>query len=88
MHDALDSQLGGMATWRRPEGGYFFWLRFGDDVDTARLVGRAAERGVGFLPGAVSSAAGGLASFARLSFAHYGEEEIREGVARLRTLFD
>jgi GntR family transcriptional regulator of abcA and norABC len=29
MQDSLQSQFGDLATWQRPDGGYFFWLRFG-----------------------------------------------------------
>ena len=88
MHDSLQSHFGDLATWQRPDGGYFFWLRFGDDVDTARFRVRAAELQTGFQPGSKFSGVGGLSNFLRLSFAHYGEDDIREGIARMRPLFD
>jgi len=87
MHDALQSHFGELATWQRPDGGYFFWLRFADDVDTALVRQRARELQTGFQPGAVFSNDGGLGNFLRLSFAHYAEDDIREGIARLRPLF-
>ena len=74
--------------WQRPDGGYFFWLRFDDDVDTALLRDRAGELETGFQPGSVFSSDGKLRNFLRLSFAHYHEDDIREGIARMRPIFD
>ena len=88
MQDSLQSQFGDLATWQRPDGGYFFWLRFDDQVDTARFRDRARELQTGFQPGSVSSSDGGLSNFLRLSFAHYDEDDIREGIARMRPIFD
>jgi DNA-binding transcriptional MocR family regulator len=63
-------------------------LRFDEACDTAPLREKARQLECGFQPGIVFSSRGGLANFARLSFAHYNENEIPEGVARLRPLFD
>jgi DNA-binding transcriptional MocR family regulator len=88
MQDSLQSQFGDLATWQRPDGGYFFWLRFDDDVDTARFRDRARELQTGFQPGSVFPSDGRLSNFLRLSFAHYDEDDIREGIARMRPIFD
>ncbi len=88
MQDALQSQFGDLATWQRPDGGYFFWLHFEDHVDTASLCDRARELQTGFHPGSASSSDGRFSNFLRLSFAHYDEDDIREGIARMRPLFD
>jgi DNA-binding transcriptional MocR family regulator len=86
MDDVLHEHLAEQASWRRPEGGYFFWLKFDDSVDTAALRRQAAEFKTGFQPGANFSASGELHNYLRLSFAHYGEEDIREGIKRLARL--
>jgi len=86
MDEALHEHIGDLASWHRPEGGYFFWLRFPEDVDTARLRLNASEYQTGFQPGANFSSIGGLGNYLRLSFAHYGVVEIREGVERLARL--
>jgi DNA-binding transcriptional MocR family regulator len=86
MQDALQTHFGDLATWQRPAGGYFFWLRFDDDVRTAALRDRAGELQTGFQPGSVFSSDGRLGNFLRLSFAHYDEDDIREGIARLRPI--
>ena len=87
MHDSLEAHLGHLATWKRPEGGYFFWLRFDEGVDTATFRDRARELQTGFQPGSLFSSDGRLRNYLRLSFAHYGEDDIREGVARMGRVF-
>jgi 2-aminoadipate transaminase len=86
MDAALRQHLGGLATWRRPGGGYFFWLEFDQAVDTTALKARAADFRTGFQPGEVFSCKGELKNCLRLSFAHYGDGDISEGVARLGAL--
>lgn len=88
MEDALQSLFRGLATWERPDGGYFFWMRFDEGIDTGQLLDRARELETGFQPGSLFSSDGRLSNFLRLSFAHYREDEIREGIARMRRLFD
>jgi len=88
MQNSLETQFGDLATWRRPDGGYFFWIRLAGDVDTATLRDRARELQAGFQAGSVFSNTGNLRNFLRLSFAHYDEGDIRTGIARLRRVLD
>jgi len=88
MQESLQTHFGDLAIWKRPDGGYFFWVRFSDGVDTADFRDRARELQTGFQPGSIFSSHGGLGNFLRLSFAHYDEDLIREGIARMRPLFD
>jgi 2-aminoadipate transaminase len=88
MDEALQEHFDGLATWTRPNGGYFFWLQFDEAVDTSRLRSKAREAETGFQSGSVFSSKGELKNFARLCFAHYDDADIREGIARLRPLFD
>jgi DNA-binding transcriptional MocR family regulator len=83
---ALHRHLDGLAGWARPGGGYFFWLEFDRTMDTTVLKSHAAQFKTGFQPGAVFSCTGGLKNYLRLSFAHYGNDDIVEGVARLGAL--
>lgn len=87
MDDALHEYFDGTAAWTRPNGGYFFWLRLDESVDTAPLRGKAPEFETGFQNGAVFSSSGKLNNCLRLCFAHYDADDIREGIARLRPLF-
>jgi len=88
MDAALHEQIGGMATWHRPGGGYFFWLEMKEAMNTTELKTRAAELGTGFQPGEVFSCEGSLSNYLRLSFAHYGVKDIQEGIGRLGTLLN
>ena len=88
MDSALTEHFGDIAQWSRPAGGYFFWLQFSANVDTSLLKAKASSLETGFQPGAVFSSMNHLHNYMRLSFAHYNEENILDGVARLRPLFD
>ncbi len=83
MDAALHRHLGDLAQWQKPDGGYFFWLKMERGIDTAALLPAAQTANVGFLPGTRCSSVDGLNNYLRLSFAHFGEAEIVEGVERL-----
>lgn len=87
MESALQEQLSEHATWQRPDGGYFFWLRLDEHIDAGKLRQKAADLEVGFQPGELFSTRGALKNYLRLCFAHYNEDDIREGVTRLQRLF-
>ena len=87
MDEALHQHFDGIATWTRPAGGYFFWLSFDESVDTAPLREKARELQTGFQAGSVFSTQGQFRNCIRLCFAHYNEDDIREGIARMRPLF-
>ena len=82
---ALESELGGRASWSTPEGGYFLWLDVG--VDTAELLGRAEQVGLTFIKGADFFPPGeGGERAARLAFSFVSPTEITEGIKRLAAL--
>jgi 2-aminoadipate transaminase len=87
MDAALRAHFGKLAQWEKPRGGYFFWLVFDEGIDTTALRAAADRFRTGFQPGQNSSSRGALKNCLRLSFAHYGEDEIREGIRRLERLF-
>ena len=88
MDDALHEHFSSIARWTRPDGGYFFWVRFAESLDTTPLRDKARELETGFQCGAAFSTNGQLSNYLRLSFAHYNEDDIRKGIARMRPLFD
>ena len=87
MEEALLLHFQDLASWTRPHGGYFFWLEFDKSVKTKPLRKKAQELNTGFQPGPLFTPNGGLDNCLRLSFAHYPEKDIHEGIARLRKLF-
>ena len=83
MDEALHEHLGGIATWQKPQGGYFFWLNLPAHLNAVDLQKAAREARTGYQPGAKCSSAGGMHDCLRLCFAYYTVPEIREGIARL-----
>jgi len=83
MLEALAEHLSGMATWSRPRGGLFIWLRLPEAYDTTKLLEAAHAAGVTYLPGTNFSPEGQGANYLRLSFAYLGPDEIRAGIAVL-----
>ncbi|MEZ4830541.1 MAG: hypothetical protein R2873_00830 [Caldilineaceae bacterium] len=86
MQAALTLHLGDRLRFRTPQGGYFFWLELLTGADTSELLAQAHAVGVGFVPGARFSSQDGLQRHFRLSFAHFAEDAIEEGIARLATV--
>ena len=71
-------------TYTVPTGGYFFWLRFPEQVNTLELRQQAKSFQVDFRPGALFSSTGRSQNYIRLCFAHYDEAHIEEGILRLK----
>jgi DNA-binding transcriptional MocR family regulator len=84
---ALRDYLAPVVEFSEPSGGFFIWLKFAQEMDTGKMLGRAQSEKVGYLPGAKSSSQGGLHNFARLSFAYYDKERLVKGVERLARVF-
>jgi 2-aminoadipate transaminase len=83
---ALRTQLGELVSFTAPDGGYFHWLTLPEAYDGEALFRQAPAYKVGFRPGARFSATGRLQHCLRLSFAHYDEAQLAEGVERLAAL--
>ena len=82
---ALERELGGKATWNRPDGGYFLWVEL--PTETAPLLARAEQAGLGFVKGSdfFPGGRGGERS-ARLAFSYESPSAIDEGVSLLASL--
>ncbi|MDE3069422.1 MAG: PLP-dependent aminotransferase family protein [Acidobacteriota bacterium] len=85
MVQALESELGGLATWTHPRGGLFVWATMEGAVDTTDLLARSEK--VAFVPGRAAYMDGqrGARSM-RLNFAGSPERDIREAVRRIGAL--
>jgi len=68
MDAALSSSGASSLSWRRPQGGFYIWCRLAENVDQARLLASAADKGVAFLPGWSCFADDAPADFVRLNF--------------------
>jgi len=86
MDQALRQHLGDVARWKKPQGGYFFWLEMPAGFDAKAMRQKAPSFKTGLQAGSVFSSQGNFSNFIRLSFAHYNEEQIAEGIARIADL--
>jgi DNA-binding transcriptional MocR family regulator len=84
---ALQRHMPAGASWTRPSGGLFVWLRLPGPCDCAELLQRAvAQEGVAFVPGAAFHYDGRGRNAMRLSYSLPSEAEIEDGIARLAKL--
>ena len=87
MAAALERHMTGLATWRQPVGGMFFWLELADGLDATALLPAAVEAGVAYVPGAPFFAQAPRPDTLRLSFVTVSPERIESGVAALAQVF-
>jgi 2-aminoadipate transaminase len=80
---ALNEHLDGYASWIRPKGGLFIWVRFPETIDTHRLEGLAEQRGIKYDPGRMFSTDLREVKALRLSYAHMPKDEIQQGIKLL-----
>jgi DNA-binding transcriptional MocR family regulator len=84
---ALAAHMPKGASWTKPQGGLFVWLRLPEGCDGAALLERAvAEADVAFVPGAAFFFDGRGRNTLRLSYSLPSEERIGEGIRRLAGL--
>ena len=81
---ALEEHLAGVATWRRPDGGYFVWLDLPDSVSAAAVAKRAGAAGVAVVEGTAffPGGADGRSSL-RLAYSFASAGELADGISRL-----
>ncbi|MHB1243725.1 MAG: aminotransferase class I/II-fold pyridoxal phosphate-dependent enzyme, partial [Gaiellaceae bacterium] len=83
---ALERCMPEGASWTRPQGGFFSWLTLPGGADSTELAQRAAEDGVGIVPGTLFFPDGRGADTVRLSFSLVDGASIDEGIERLGSL--
>jgi 2-aminoadipate transaminase len=85
MAAALTREMKGLdVTFNAPIGGMFMWARLPEGIDTVKLLPKAVERGVAFVPGAPFYADGqGDPRTLRLSFVTASVDEIDTAIAAL-----
>ncbi len=83
MLQALDRHMQGLATWRKPEGGFFVGMMLKADVRAKELLKRAEAAGLQLTDGRGFFATCSGDRFIRLPFCALTPEEIEQGIARL-----
>ena len=80
MLDALEQQVGDLATWARPNGGFFFWLTLRRPELLDDVMQRCERAGVLVRSGSVFRVDGAGLGAIRLAFSHAPHDQIRTGV--------
>ena len=83
MDRSIRAHLGNRVSYKRPGGGYYFWLNFNGEIDTEALQPIAQNVGVDFRPGNDFSSSGAFPNSLRVCFALYESGQLDEGISRL-----
>jgi len=83
MLEALEEYMPEGVEWTKPIGGFFVFAWLPEKIDTRKMLRKAVERGVAYVPGYAFYVDGGGHSTMRLNYSFPTVEEIREGVKRL-----
>ena len=84
MLDLLKRYFTDLATWTVPQGGYFIWLEFDDDIPMDQLFEKALLNNILISPGTLFSAEKN--SCLRLSFSYVPEKDMERGLKTLAQL--
>ena len=74
------------ATWTRPQGGMFIWVRLPEGLNAQTLLPAAVEAGMAFVPGAPFFAGQSDVRTLRLSFVTSTPAQIERGMAALASV--
>jgi DNA-binding transcriptional MocR family regulator len=85
--DELNASCRDAAEWDAPDGGFFVWLRL-REASVRAVEAEAARHDVGFLSAPYFSAGDCTTQGIRLAYGELSAEQIVEGVARLRQVFE
>ncbi len=83
---ALDEHMAPLASWHRPEGGFFVGLTLNHEIPAADLLARAKTAGLILTDGRGFFTGGGGDTFVRLPFCALTPEQIHEGIRRLASV--
>ena len=81
--EAAREALRGLASFDTPAGGFYLWLRLGEQLRADALVAAARDRGVAVTPGALYFANEGGEQHVRLAYPALPPEELRAAIALL-----
>lgn len=70
-----------------PQGGYYFWIKFINKLDTSKFLEIAEKFGVSYRPGNFFTHTTDFDNYIRLTYTLYEPNEIEEGIKRLSKVF-
>ena len=80
MFSALEENLSGIATWSKPKGGFFIWLKVPDFLNMKEILADSVRNKVAFVPGTGFYADGRGRDAARFAFCTESSENIEKGI--------
>ena len=80
---ALEQELGGICTWRKPAGAMFLWVGLPEEVDREALFTLSERRGLDYGYGTAYHAGGEDVPYLRLAYACPSVARIQEGIELL-----
>lgn len=80
----LERQLGDVATWNRPSGGFYIWVTLAPEISVTKLFNDAVEAGVLLNPGVVYDSH--ATQQIRLSYGYETSERFSEGLTIIAEL--
>ncbi len=83
MFDALSRYAPRGVTWNRPKGGYYIWCRLPIGLSANKLISKAAEYKVSFIPGTPFFNSEQGDDYIRLNFTYAPKDRIEEGIKLL-----
>ncbi|MBI2834789.1 MAG: PLP-dependent aminotransferase family protein [Acidobacteria bacterium] len=82
MSSALVEELGDVATWPTPKGGFFLWVTLPESIDVEEMLQRALAQRIIYVAGSAFFVDGSGRNIVRLCYATPSHEHIVEGVRR------
>ncbi|RSL29458.1 PLP-dependent aminotransferase family protein [Salibacterium salarium] len=86
MHSLLEKYLNDIATWKCPEGGMFFWVKFSEKISINELFSRLLDHGILINPGYIYSPYNN--QYVRLSYVSTTMEDMETGVHAIKKVTD
>lgn len=83
MYDSLSKYAPADLIWNKPRGGYYIWCKLPEGISAAKLIAKAAEHKVVFVPGTPFFTSDQGDQFIRLNFTYAPIKDIGEGIKRL-----
>ena len=83
MDELMRQHFPSEASWKKPGGGFSFWVGLPERMTSRELLKLAIERGVEFAPGNYFFVDGRDTNYLRLAFSTLTQPQIRQGIKRL-----
>jgi len=80
MFAAIEKHFPKEATFVKPQGGFYFWIKMPQGVDEQELFKKVVERGVVFVLGSVFHPQAQKNGYIRISYCNNPENEIEDGI--------